>query len=65
MLGGGDELDGFCRYGYFVRSLEEDAAFFRVDEGVQFRAFSAEPKMLDGMGIRRLFIGPVGLVKAE
>jgi hypothetical protein len=45
--------------------VEKDAEFVCIEECIFERAITAQPEMLDGMGIRRLFIGTVSLVKAE
>jgi len=45
--------------------VEKDAEFACIEECVFERAITAEPKMLDRMGIRRFLIGAVSLVKAE
>jgi hypothetical protein len=44
---------------------KKDAEFARIEERVFARTTSTQPKMLDGMGIRRFLLGAVSLVKAE
>ena len=45
--------------------MEKDAEFVGVEECIFERTISTQPKMLDGMGIRRFLIGAVSFVKAE
>lgn len=39
--------------------------FFAIGKGIFLRAFSAQPEVLNGMGIRRLLFRAVGFMKAE
>lgn len=55
----------FWRRGNFGLIAKKDAEFARIEECVFERTISTQPKMLDRMGIRRLLIEPVSLVKAE
>lgn len=45
--------------------LEEHTTFVRINQCEVQRTFSTQPKMLDGMGIRRPLIRVVSLVKTE
>jgi hypothetical protein len=55
----------FWRRGNFRSIAKKDAEFACIEECVFERTTSTQPKMLDGMDIRRLLIGAVSLVKAE
>ena len=55
----------FRRRRNFGSIAKKDAELARIEECVFEKAITAEPKMLDGMGIGRFLIGAVGLVKAE
>jgi hypothetical protein len=63
--GGGHDLAFFWRRGNFGLIAKKDAEFARIEECVFERTISTQPKMLDGMGIRRFLLGAVGFVKAE
>jgi len=66
-FGSGSSHDSafFWRNRNFEPIVEKDAEFVRIEESVFERAITTQPEMLDGMGIRRLFIGAVSFVKAE
>ena len=55
----------FWRRGNFGSIAKKDAEFACIEECVFERTISTQPKMLDGMGIRRFLIEAVSLVKAE
>jgi hypothetical protein len=55
----------FWRRGNLESIAKKDTEFARIEKCVLERAITAEPKMLNGMGIRRFLIGAVSLVKAE
>ena len=62
---GSNELAMIRRHRHFRTILEQDTAFFRIEQRVFPSAFPAQPKVLDGMRVRRFLAQAISFMKPE
>jgi len=55
----------FGRHRHFRTILEQDPAFFCIEQRVLPSTFPAQPKVLDGMRVRRFLARAISFMKPE